>query len=1775
MKCSGVVGLMVMAAAGFICVSAAAQSVPAAKSNIAEPTQKSQLAEGYGRLPLSFEVNQGQTDSRVKFLSRTTGQTFFLTCSEAVLVLSKPLDQKPDVSDFTKPSTQRQARSAVLRMRLLGANPLADVAGLEPLPGTSNYFIGNDPARWRTNVPHYGKVSYSQIYPGIDLVYYGNQRQLEYDFVVAPGVDPTQIHLAIRGASKISIDADGNAVVRRKDRDVRLLRPHLYQEVRGEKIEIAGGYVVKGNELRFAIAPYDHSRTLVIDPTLVYSTYLGGSGGDSPTGIAVDTSGNAYVSGQTNSLNFPGAPGNGKFQNFVVKVNATGTAVLYSTYVSGSGTELATGIAVDSTGSAYVTGYTNSTDFPTLNPLQPTNAGGYDAFVARLDATGNLAYATYLGGAKDDKANAIALDSSGSIYLAGQTNSTNFPGVTSSSAQPSLVGNFSNAFVAKLNATGSSVSYSTYLGGSGGDYAKGIAVDSSENAYVVGTTASFNFPVTLNPLQSTFGGGSNDAFVSMLNPAGTALVYSTYLGGNDNDFGNAIAVDSAGNAYVTGYTASTNFPGVAAGSIQPSNLGIYNGFVATLNATGAALVYSTYLGGNSFDTGNAIAVDASGNAYVAGTTRSTNFVGVTSASLQPTNGGAADAFIAELNAGGTGLVFSTYLGGSGNDGGNGLSLDPSSNIYVTGDTASANFPVTSNPLQSTYGGNNDAFVAKLSAASTSAATTTNVAASRNPSVFGQQVSFTVTVSPSSPSSLTPSGSVTINDGSTTLGTVALTSGAAIFNTSTLALGSHSITASYSGDSNFAASASTPLTQFVNQGTTTASVSASPNPGIVGQPVTLTATITPVAPAIGTPTGTVTFLDGTTSLGTGALSAGQATLTTSLLAAGSHSITATYAGGSNFLGSSSSVVTLGMLLSTTTTLIASPNPANAGQPITLSAAVAGSSNGTPTGSVTFLDGTTTLGTGPLTAGTAILITSSLAVGAHSLTASYPGDSNFASNTSAALGLSVLLPPAVITDTETITVTDTASFPDVFDLEAVRVTDAVFVTPLINVAASVADYSAGSLGFGNVAAGQTGTQSLTVSDIGQAPLVLSSAAISQSSPAFAISQIACSNGAPSLPTTLPVGGACAFLISNAAPSGPTANAVLLFTDNAALSNVPSAPGGSSYTQSIALNGSGTSAPPPPPPPAVIPVSVNETVHVTDTTAFQDVVDAENISVTDQVSIQVLNATTTSISISGGAVYGTPVSATVLVSSSTATVTGYVTLSVDGGTTARMVLTSGSAIFNLGVLKTGSHALAANFLDQGNFTGSSAQTSFTVNQATPTITWATPAAITYGTALSNAQLNATASVPGALVYTPLVGTVLSGGSQTLSVTFSPTDSTDYTPATATVTLQVNKATPTITWTNPAPITYGTTLSSVQLNATASVPGTFTYSPATNAVLSVGSQTLSVTFTPTDTTDYRSASATVTLVVIQQATITTLTSSANPSNLGQTVTFSATVTGTSPSGTVQFNDGTTSLGPAVMLSGGGAQLITSSLALGNHSIMALYSGDANHAASTSTALLQAVASGGSALTVSPSSLAFNSQLLVTSPTQSVTVTNTGTSPIIVNPVGLSGSNSGEFNARSNCSVHRASLAVNASCTIDVTFSPTSSAAATANLLVFYNGGKRPGQIVSLTGTVPVISLSSHFLRFSFPWGPQTLTVTNTGSGPAEIRRIVIYEILPRTHIASPFAVSNSTCPTSPQLLLAGGSCTITITYSRPKQPQAYNAGLVLSSETSIPYALVDMWGN
>jgi cysteine-rich repeat protein len=609
------------------------------------PGRVARLTEVIRGLPLAFEANRGQADPQAQFLSRGDGYALALAPTEAVLRLGGPRDE-----------------GAVLRMKVLGANRRATGAGLSELRGRSHYLVGSDRAAWRVGVPRYGAVRYEAVYPGVDLVYHGsNQGQLEYDFVVGPGADPGVIRLGFAGSRRLGLDPSGNLVLQTGRGRVVWRAPVAYQDTGGTRRPVAARYEVgTRNEVGFRVGDYDRSAPLVIDPVLAYSTLLGGSQIDEGLAIATDASGAAYVTGRTCSHDFPtlgpfqGTPGPG-CDAFVSKFTVSGV-LEYSTYLGGDAPDQGKGIAVDGSGSAYVTGETGSADFPTLNPVQATlGGGGFDAFVAKLSPAGDaLVYSTFLGGSAGDQGTGIAVDGSGSACLTGFTAAPDFPTVNALQATRSGA---QDAFVARLSPTGGSLVYSTYLGGSSsqanGETGHGIALDGSGNAYVVGETDSADFP-TKDAAQGARAGLS-DAFVAKLPPSGTALAYSTYLGGALVDAGAAVAVDEQGAAYVAGTTRSPDFPTLNA--VQASHAGNGDAFAVKLSAQGL-VEYSTYLGGGGADRGAGVGVDAARNAYVAGTTASGDFPMVDPVQA---DGFGDDAFLARLSADGGSLIYSTYL----------------------------------------------------------------------------------------------------------------------------------------------------------------------------------------------------------------------------------------------------------------------------------------------------------------------------------------------------------------------------------------------------------------------------------------------------------------------------------------------------------------------------------------------------------------------------------------------------------------------------------------------------------------------------------------------------------------------------------------------------------------------------------------------------------------------------------------------------------------------------------------------------------------------------------------------------------------------------------------------------------------------------------------------------------------------------------------------------------------------------------------------------------
>ncbi len=871
----------------------------------AQPLSAARVIQNYGTLPLSFEANQGQADKQVRFLAHGNGYGLFLTGSEAVLALRKstrnanPLYHRllsshgvapgpgappppgglESGTNATPDPVQPSSKVDVLRMQLAGANPESNPVGEEIMPGTTNYFRGNDPAQWHSAIANFQKVRYPGVYPGVDLVYYGRQRQLEYDFVVAPGADPRPIQLHFAGATSLKLEHSGSLTIAAEDGSIAFQQPQVYQTVNGSRHAITGAFrLLADNSVGFTLGHYDHSKPLIIDPILAYSTYFGGSSAEFVVAVTADSSGNAFVTGLTISEDFPltagafqavdfATPSNAVSTAFISKFNPSGTALLYSTYLGGIAIpntlhaqgDYGKAIAVDSAGNAYITGYTYSSDFPiTSGAFQKGNQAASIAlatgFVTKLNPSGTgLVYSTYLGGNTLDELSGIAIDAAGDAFISGISFSSNYPTTAGvlQTVNNSFAQNGYNSVITKLNPTGSALIYSTYLGGaqSSGSalgsiyWTNPIVVDKSGNAYVAGFTSSGNFPVTPGAFQ-TSASGPLAVTVSKLNPTATALLYSTYLGGSlSGSFGaicEGLAVDSAGNAYVAGYTDETDFP-VTTGAFQTVNkagrnttYSIFsneNGFLTKINPTGKALVYSTYLGGTTGPWGGdqiyGLALDTSGNAYLAGSAMSADFP-VTANAFQPKNHGAthccdytayaSNAFLTEVNPTATALVYSTYLGGAGTqnplgpgasgDSAYDIALGPHGSAFIVGFTSSANFPVSAGAFKTKYKTQqNTGFLAAfdLGTAPTTLDTVTTLTASANPVNPGTKITFTAVVAPASGTGV-PTGKITIAIDEVTVAVLTPSSqGVVSYSTASLPAGEHYILASYSGSSSFATS----------------------------------------------------------------------------------------------------------------------------------------------------------------------------------------------------------------------------------------------------------------------------------------------------------------------------------------------------------------------------------------------------------------------------------------------------------------------------------------------------------------------------------------------------------------------------------------------------------------------------------------------------------------------------------------------------------------------------------------------------------------------------------------------------------------------------------------------------------------------------------------------------------------------------------------------------------------------------------------------------------
>lgn len=720
--------------------------------------KNAQVVSAYGKLPLSFIQNDGQVDKKVKFYEKGSGHATYFTKDGVYLSLTNGHASLPLVGAYGDTPTQASAikalesgaegssrkpepkspQSTLIKLFPLGANKNPKIVAQGMQEGKVNYFVGSDPKKWEANVSTYQAVVYQEVYPGIDMKFYGNNRQLEYDLIVQEGSDPSKIKFAFEGIDSLRVTDAGDLEIGLQGMSIYQKAPVIYQEIEGGRVAVKGRFkvqndnVAQGKSVRarssdpirytygFEVASYDQRYPLVIDPVLVYGTYFGGGDIDNSLGIAVDLSGNAYVVGYTSSPDLPATFGTYQIglDAFVLKLDATGSSLIYATYLSGNIHDVANGVAVDGSGNAYVVGYTSSSNFPvTVGAFDTTRDGGSDAFVVKLNPTGSsLIYATFLGGNSGESAVnyddefGITVDGAGNAYVAGLTNSPDFP-TTLGGVDTTFNGGL-DVFVVEVNPSGSDLVYGTYLGGSSDDGGSGIAIDGVGDAYVVGYTTSSDFPSTPGSLDATFS-GSADGFVVKLSTAGSSLVYATYLGGGSYDRGHGIAVDGAGNAYVVGDTASS-FP-VTAGAYDTTFGGVIglntDAFVAKLNADGSALSYATYLGGNASDFGRGIAVDTSGNAYVGGGTNSPDFPRTPGAIGSV---GGNDPFVVKLDASGSSLAYSDFVGGSDNDYLKGIAVDGAGNIYVTGDTYSLDVPTTVGAYDTTFTGPpTEVFVVKI------------------------------------------------------------------------------------------------------------------------------------------------------------------------------------------------------------------------------------------------------------------------------------------------------------------------------------------------------------------------------------------------------------------------------------------------------------------------------------------------------------------------------------------------------------------------------------------------------------------------------------------------------------------------------------------------------------------------------------------------------------------------------------------------------------------------------------------------------------------------------------------------------------------------------------------------------------------------------------------------------------------------------------------------------------------------------------------------------
>jgi Beta-propeller repeat/Abnormal spindle-like microcephaly-assoc'd, ASPM-SPD-2-Hydin/Cep192 domain 4 len=1664
------------------------------------PVTRTGIARNYGSLPLSFEPNQGQTDPRVRFISRGQGYTLFLTGDQAVLALRKNSRQSTVEGRKSRP----RAKDSVLAMQLIGANPNPTAGGIDALPGKSNYFIGNDPGKWRTNVPTFARVKFRGVYPGVDLAYYGNQGgQLEYDFVVAPGADPRAIRLdvaAVGGPSRAhrrapaEIATNGDLVIRIEGGEVRFHKPVLYQPDQNSPSDnsslftrhsslVEGHYKLRRrNQVSFEVGSYDHRRPLVIDPTLGYSTYLGGATAldfDAGNGIALDSAGDAYITGQTFSSDFPQASnscnacGAGGSDAFVAKLNPLGTALLYSTYLGGSGGgDAAFGIAVDSSGNAYVTGLTNSTDFPlTASAFQATLNGTQNAFVTKLSSDGSsLAYSTYLGGTGllGDQGNAIAVDASGNAVVVGSTSSSDFPTVNPYQSANNGAGmGGTNAFVAQINASLSgnlSLVYSTYLGGtvngfgeSVGDAATAVAMDASGNAYVGGSASSTDFPVK-NAFQGVNNAAANagfNGFVAKLNPSAggsLSLVYSTYLGGSQSDSVLGIAVDGSGDAYVTGSAFSVDFPTTANAFQQVNNAAGSSGtnaFVTEFASDASSLVYSTYLGGSTNDFGTGIAVDSSGNAYITGAATSADYPqmdAVTPVCAPSVSNPCAIA--SEIGSGGSTLTFSTLLGGTSafsGQGGQSIAVDSAGNVYVTGETDAPDFPTTPGAFQTTIATNaQNAFVTKFFLSS-----------GPSVSLSGTSLNF---------------GTVALNTTSPPLAVTLINNGAA-----SLSITGISVTGTNSAD-------------FKETDTCGTSVNAGAN-------CTISVTFTPTLSA--SESASVSIADDapntpqTISLtGTGSGSAPTAVLSPTSLTFATQVVTTT---------SSPQMVTL-----------------------------------TNTGN------------------SALSITNISTTGDFAQTNKCPSSVLALANCTISV---TFVPTTSGTRNGTLSVNDNAGGSP----QTVSLTGTGLLAPVVSLSTT-------ALTFGNQATGTTSAaKTVILTNTGSDTLTISGITVTGTNSADFTQTNSCGSSVPKPPT----GNTCIITVTFKPTATGTRTAAVTITDNNEGTN--------NSTQTVSLTGTGTT---PAPGVSLSPTSLTFSSQLVGSTSAAQTVTLSN---TGSASLSI-----TSIGASGdfaqtntcpaSLAAGNPApSCTISVTftpTATGTRTGAVTVTDNASGSPQTVSltgtgTSGSVVslsptsltFSSQALGTTSAAQTVTLSNTGN--ASLSLTSITASGDFAE-TNTCPASLAAGNPAPSCTISVTfkPTSSGTRTGTLTITDNASGSPQTASLTGTGTTApaVSFMPASLTFNGQetgTTSAAQTVTLTN----TGSATLTVSSITATGDFAETNTCGTSVNAGASC---TISVTFTPS-ITGTRTGTVTVTdnatgspqtvsltgtgtsvpVVSLSPASVTFNDQAAGTTSTAQTVTLTNTgnaslsVTGITASG--DFAE-TNTCGTSV--SAGSLCTISVTFkptATGTRTGTVSVTDDASGSPQTASLTGSGVAAAPGASLSTPS-LTFSSSQPVgqASSAQTVTLTNNGNAALSITSIAATGTNSGDFGETNTCGT---SVNVGSSCTISVTFKPTAIGSRAGTVSVADNATGSP-QAVSLSGggVGAAVSLSPSQLTFDAQLAgtasaAQTVTVMNSGNQSLSISKI---------STSGDFAVATSgtTCSTNAEVA-AGSTCIIGVTFT------------------------------